>query len=325
MTKKTILNRFLSYLLVIFIVLSVPICSYAETGNNSGSQGGTTNEGNSTNDDWKYSPQYWGIRFSLYWAPGEDFDAGVAEGTVIKIGKAIDVTKTGFGNYVPVKASMLSVFDRMTQESTMMSQNYLMKAGHGWSYKAYTPRDYSIIGELPNFINSAGDPTGLSESTLNTFFTGSATNTVSEMTFKNTASIIDMILKSANLTSSNLDFKAGMFDAGYGLTKGIFKLYYEPFYSVLVNGTATALTLRDMIAYDRENNRIFGNFFQAGVKLANSVYLVKGEPAINMKAYTGSEISTDIYSSGRLLRTIAVHGKTLYDSMGVGVVTGGII
>lgn len=323
--KYNIWNKVMCFFLIIVMSLSlIPFTAFADTGNNSGGQTGDTTDTNASDLNWSYVPQYWGLRFSLYWTPGNDFDKNIA--SVIRVGNTVDVTKTGFSNYAPTKASMLSVFDRMRNEDLKMSISDLKKNGTNFTYKAYTSNDYSIISQLPNFINSSGDSAGLSESTLNTFFTGSATNDVNKMTFANTAKIIEIITKDyPNLKITGQDFLNGEYTDEYNQTKsGVYKLYYEPYFSVRVNGVPTALTLRDMIAYDRENNKILANYYKGAMKLANSVFLVKDEKAINMTAYDGSAVTDKVFTSGSRLRTVAEKGKTFYNSMGIGVVTGGV-
>ena len=325
-------KQIISLLLVIVMVIGLlPYSAFADTGNNGETGYEDQGNGGSGTATWSIPGRdYWGVRFSLYFSEDKTGKDGFEP-----VGKTIDTCMTSFG-YTPNRASMWNVYDRMhiKKDEKGLSTNKMNEFGFtvvDYSSICLTRSSSSALQKFPNLMQD-----GLSSKVLNKYFMGIeelpddlTTLDTNKMDFTNTDAIVDLIIKDASDVEVN--FKDGIYKTKDETRYGIFKLYYEPIFYFKVNSTTYAMTLRDAIAFynckpdlTSEQGYDFVVFYFRFLKyLANAAYLVQDEDSIDMKGNSSgtlmdsSDSSSDVKSSMK-------KGGLMYDSMGVGVVTGGI-
>lgn len=306
-------NKIICFLMVIVMLFTMlPTSIFAATpvsDQNGAGDYKDQNEGTASKTGWSYVPDYGGMRLSLYWSPTKDgFDTADSK-AIYQIGQTIDIAQTSYGNYKPTMSSNMSVYEMMKNNQENMSA-----AGFGpVEYDAYTSSDYSIISKMPMLTQRA-----YSESELDAFFLGSDTD---NPTYENTIEIIKMITAGTGILITSEDFDTGRYTDAYDqIQYGVFKLFYEPVSYIRVDSVNYAMTLRDAIAYSKVKSGFASYFHSAIAYLANAVYLVDDEPAIGMSANSTGKI----YKGWSDTTAGLEKGQPLYDSMGVGVVTGGL-
>lgn len=339
MKNNLIITKLFVLLLTFAMILSVlPTSALAE--NNGDLGGGNANVNNNYKGKVTYSAYYGaGVRFSLYFAESvseEDYLNGNA--VFEPVGWPIDVI-TSSSNYI-TKSTLKSVFDYMSGDDEV---NITFYDPHNASFVAKdTIKDSNgnaVMMKTPMTDLAHTDPNSSSvhfisnydKTALNKYFTGvdnyDKDNPIGDeqLDYSNTTAIANYII-SLDIDKALLgenDFRDGILTYKNGTkVNGVFKLFYEPFFGFSVGGTYYAFTFRDFISY---NNVVGGSMLndQGSVLplLANRVYLAKDEPYINMYGNTtGFQLSEN---SSSLSENI-VKGSTGYNSMGVGVVTGGL-
>lgn len=318
MIKNKIFTRIASIFLVLVMVLAlVPSSVFAVTSEDPGNNGETGGGGGAAGDtSGTMSSGNIGMRFSLYWGENKDSFLSKDYEKIRQIGHTIDVNITQYGmDGVPTKASLLSVYARMSDNAEGMEFPQIADIKYNESNYCYTKKDYKIISEVPQLLNTSF--TAYPKEQLDAFFEGD--------NFANTAEIIKIITEGTGITVTNTDFANGTGKDVEGKPKnGIYKLFYKPILYFPNNGKNIAMTLRDAIAYAPTHTKFYQNYARYYYRMANSVYLEKDEPAIGMDGTDSAYPATDNFNTilGYMNKGIKPDGKA-YKSMGVGVVTGG--
>lgn len=316
-------KKMVSIFLVIVMVLGMlPFAAFADSGNNG--ETGHENQGNGGGGSVGWSTpgeKYWGVRFSLYFSEDKS-----GEGAFEPVGKPIDTNLSSFG-YTPTRASMLSVYDRMNGNMNSLK----FKEISNYTSQCLTRSSSTALSKFPNLMSDS-----ISSKSLNKFFMGIeelpkdlTTLDTSKMDFTNTNEIVNLLIKGA--PGIEVNFKDGIYKKGTETRYGIFKLYYEPILYFKVDSITYAMTLRDSIAFynckpdlKSKEGWDFISFYYRYLKyLANAAYLVKDEPSIDMTGNTSGTLMTSSNGS-KDVRASMKDGGLMYESMGVGVVTGGI-
>ena len=312
MRKKHIkLISFFLILAMVFSCLPMSVFGATQLGDQNGAgDWSDQNEGSASKSGWSYVPDYGGMRLSLYWSPTKDGFDTADTSSIYQIASTIDIAQTTYGKYKPSMSSGMSVFERMKDGYAGMQSMGMESV----EYDAKTVSDNSFISKMPMLTQRA-----YSEAELDKFFLGPDSE---NPTYENTIEIINMITEGTGITITAEDFDTGKYTDSYGQVQyGLFKLFYEPITYFKVDGVNYAMTLRDAIAFSKVKSGFSGYFFSGINYLANAVYLVDDEPAIGMKANSSGKIYN---GSADTKAGVYNNDSPMFQSMGVGVVTGGL-
>lgn len=349
--RNTILYRIITCLLVLALTFTiVPITTFAA--NNGEIGNGNSSLNNNYNGNILYSYSYgYGFRFSLYFAEGATEDS-IANGSAKfqQIGETIDVLMTDSTSIT--QSTKESVYDYMKtvkyDDGTVVTDldnilNFTPQTASFVNREAIKDSDGNpVLNKTPMVdLLSTSSSNGYkyvknyAKTDLNKYFMGVESYDKSNpagddlLDFTNSTAIANYIL-SLDSTYASLgenDFRDGTLTRNGEKVKGIFKLFYEPFFGYDFGGTKWAYTYRDTISY----YLVYGDALYTEqnatiVLLANRVYLAEDEPYINMKGNTaGFQFSGTSWNARyNEVTTNALKGNAGYDSLGVGVVTGGI-
>lgn len=286
----------------------------------------------------------YGIRFSLYFAKGAD-ENDLANGTAKfkQIGRTIDV-RTSPSSRITL-STLLSVYDYMNGDHTTNIRKFdltsasLVPKGDILDVNGNAVMEKKPLTDLAQtswYNGTASFAVNYSKTDLNVYFMGVESYDKNNpggddsLDFTSTTAIANYII-SLDSTYSQLgenDFRDGILTYTNGTKEhGVFKLFYEPFFGYTFNGSTKAITYRDSISYYLIYGGGLYDAQSATTKLlANRVYLADDEIFINMKGNTsGFQFSVNDKYQAMVDNTQSNYPNTPgYDSMGVGVVTGGI-
>lgn len=330
-------KRLISFLLVLVMMLSLTPLSFGadETGGNNSDVGGGGSSG-TLDGTWSGSFQFsqydvHGFRFSLFFAEGATAES-LEKGTAVfePVGKTIDVLMHGQSNVA--YSTNMSVFNYMQSPDVNNILNFGFQGANLVSKDAIpelnkTPMsdimDFSFNGQL-SFAKS------YTKEDMNMYFMGVANYDKNnpagddKLDFTNTTAIANYIISTDSTVSplGENDFRDGLLIRNGKPVKGIFKLFYEPFVSYQMNGTVRAFTYRDTISYFLVyGDSLYDQQARTVAVWASRIFLAEDEKYINM---LGNSSGFQFSPTKSSLVDNAYKNTPGYDSMGVGVVTGGI-
>lgn len=274
-------------------------------------------------NEWKYHPDWEGVRISMYWAPSEkDFINGTDK--VVQIGETKDFSKTG-PRYKVDEYTTYSIYRYMNGDSEGRGKSYKPELDIINPYYYVAPQDSSIVVNMPAVFNGKKIDWD---------------NWVESNDYKNVPEIARLL--GANLKAE--DFIRGNLDVEGYKAKGLYKLFIEPIIYPTVDDKGMVLTLRDAIrweeAFDRKEitpkqlvSGTTGNLYTPSLTMnllpifeyvANSQFLIEDEPAISMTANSSNyrvDGSTGSSTRREEVKKQIQSGGKIYNSMGVGVFT----
>ena len=350
MKKKNILSLFLVLILIFGVFPSSAFAT--DPGNNSGVGGGEASV-YAGNFIYSWDEDCYGIRFSLYFAEKQtqkDLDSGNAK--FFQIGETIDVKISG--DYTAKYSTQKSVYFYMhgdesgiwhynRQKANIIDKKEIDCLTKPLIERFAAMRDVNDVATYDKFDNKDLNIFFMGVDELDWTTDGNGNRAVTpecfkEMDFKNTAEIAQYIVDHSGMSGSYGkitadDFKNGILTKNGQRTKGIYKLFYELFYTVGVGNdkdaskVQTLFTFRDAIAFYNASKDIRIYEIQGPLLaiMANRLYLAEDEVYLNMKG-NSKDFQFDVRTINRAIGFIkknTIKGKPGYDSMGCGVVTGG--
>jgi len=311
-------KRILSLILLILTLIIALPTEWVYAGNND-SLPSDPSAGQGLND-WKFHPDWEGIRISLYWAPS--LGHFVSGEDVVQIGETKDFTKTG-PRYKIDEYTTYSIYRYMNGDNAGKGKDYNSELDKFNPYYYIGPEDSNVVANMPPVFNGTKKQWD---------------NWIEGNNYKNIEEIARLL--GHEITAE--DFITGALDINGYKADGFYKLFIEPIIFPTVDDKGTVLTLRDAIRWEEAFNRgeirppqkvgPSGNYYTPSLTiellpifeyLANSQFLIEDEPAICMTANsTNYRVDGSVGAANTAEVRIQIQkGGIIYSSMGVGVFT----
>ena len=247
-------------LAIIMLFSLVPFNVFAEGGNNGevGGDGGGKGINSHYTGSIKYLSTFgYGYRFSLYFLSGgteQDLQNGSKE--FVQIGDTVDVLMSNSASIT--KSTIKSVYDYMHDETDMKKfgiTDFVFANKSEISCMSKQPISDLLDTYVSNGVIKYSKNYGVTA--LNKFFMGvekyDKTNPAGDsiLNFENTTQIANYIISTqSDYQQLNVnDFRDGTIMYRDKQEKGVFKLFYEPFFGYDINGTRMAKRFISYLLY----------------------------------------------------------------------------